>query len=530
MKLSDLVLEARPQSNKAGAPTVTVSDETALDRFLILNSLEPTYYADQSNQLSEFKTLLDRCLKNDAAKTIQTIIDTSISNRPIKRDPGILALAYCWNHGDLRTRQTIEDNFGRVIRTGTDLFTFCENLEASWGSSAQRMVSDWYNKKQDKALVYQLIKYRNRNGWRHEDVFSLSHPKPQNDFREQLYRWVVGKGPLPFIFGDATSFEAMAQLEAFNTAQKTTREEELIHAIGTGRLTWEMIPTEMMTPKVWEVLIPDMGLTAMIRSLVKLTTNGVLTPTSKSTSLVLEKLANKEALKNARIHPVALLLALGQYRQGYNDRRASWTPITSICNALEAAFYNAFAYLPTSGKKIWVCLDVSGSMTYPCYGSLNCREVSVAIALAIKASEPQAEIYTFSDSTKATQPLTWEECRIPKLTALELPDNPTLGQAVEATSRLRFGGTNCAIPMLHALERKEKVDAFLIVTDMEHWAGNITPMEALAAYTDFHPQTIAVAAALTATTYSIFGGEYNTLNVVGTDPQIPALITNFVGG
>ena len=42
-----------------------------------------------------------------------------------------------------------------------------------------------------------------------------------------------------------------------------------------------------------------------------------------------------------------------------------------------------------------------------------------------------------------------------------------------------YGGTDCALPMLYALERGLEVDAFVIYTDSETWAGAIHPAQAL---------------------------------------------------
>ena len=49
-------------------------------------------------------------------------------------------------------------------------------------------------------------------------------------------------------------------------------------------------------------------------------------------------------------------------------------------------------------------------------------------------------------------------------------------------SGLPFGGTDCALPMLYASEKGLQVDAFVVMTDNETWAGNIHPVEALRDY------------------------------------------------
>jgi len=46
-------------------------------------------------------------------------------------------------------------------------------------------------------------------------------------------------------------------------------------------------------------------------------------------------------------------------------------------------------------------------------------------------------------------------------------------------SELPFGGTDCALSMLYALEREREVDVFVVYTDSETWAGDVHPAEAL---------------------------------------------------
>lgn len=43
----------------------------------------------------------------------------------------------------------------------------------------------------------------------------------------------------------------------------------------------------------------------------------------------------------------------------------------------------------------------------------------------------------------------------------------------------KFGGTDCAQPMLWAAERRLEFDTFVVLTDNETWAGKIHPFQAL---------------------------------------------------
>ena len=45
-----------------------------------------------------------------------------------------------------------------------------------------------------------------------------------------------------------------------------------------------------------------------------------------------------------------------------------------------------------------------------------------------------------------------------------------------------MGGTDCAIPMIYAKQKKLEVDVFIVYTDSETWFGKIHPSKALQQY------------------------------------------------
>ena len=61
-----------------------------------------------------------------------------------------------------------------------------------------------------------------------------------------------------------------------------------------------------MSPLVPQMpLLPEMGLTAVIRNLATMTKVGLLKPLSSAVNDVIMRLENMTELKSARIHPVA---------------------------------------------------------------------------------------------------------------------------------------------------------------------------------------------------------------------------------
>jgi 60 kDa SS-A/Ro ribonucleoprotein len=57
-----------------------------------------------------------------------------------------------------------------------------------------------------------------------------------------------------------------------------------------------------------------------------------------------------------------------------------------------------------------------------------------------------------------------------------------LDDVVKSISNLPFGGTDCALPMTHAMEKGMSVDTFVTYTDGETWFGKVHPAQALVQY------------------------------------------------
>ena len=126
----------------------------------------------------------------------------------------------------------------------------------------------------------------------------------------------------------------------------------------------EAIPTQWLNEAVvWEALLERMPMTAMIRNLGKMTSLGLLKPFSDAKRLIVRKLRDETALKRARIHPLAVLVAQKIYAQGHGDKGAlKWSPVSAVVDALDEAFYATFQNVEPCGKPVLLALDVSGSM------------------------------------------------------------------------------------------------------------------------------------------------------------------------
>jgi 60 kDa SS-A/Ro ribonucleoprotein len=526
--------------NSARGFSWALDDWARLRRFLTLGSEGGSYYAGEWKLTHENAKAVERCLAADGIRAVNEIVAISDAGRAPKNDPAVFALAMAAGAQDEATRKAALEALPQVCRTGTHLFQFATFVEGfrGWGRSLRRAIGGWYASRSPESLAYQAVKYRQRDGMTHRDLLRLAHPagrisagNPTLELSEQhgrLFEWIV-RG------GDTRGLPRL--VEGFALAQQAetpARAAQLVREYGLPR---EALQSEHLTsPAVWEALLEDMPMTALVRNLATMTRVGVLAPGSAGTSEAVAQLRDRERIRKARVHPIALLAALRTYAAGRGVRgRHTWTPVTAIVDALDAAFYTAFENVEPTGKRLLIALDVSGSMACGCVAGvpgLTPRDASAALALVTAATETRYEVVGFFAGHRG-----WKSGRTSRwaglvdgLTPLAISPRQRLDDAVRKVSDLPFGGTDCALPMLYALEKGLKVDVFTVITDNETWAGSVHPVEALRRYrrnTGIAAKLIVVG--MTSRGFSIADpNDGGLFDVVGFDAAATAVIADFL--
>ena len=500
-------------ANSAGGYAFPVDDWIRLDRFLILGSEGGSYYAGEHELTRQNAQAVLRCIKEDGLATVARIRDISRSGRAPRNDPAIFALAMAAKLGEEQTRKAAFAAVPEVARTSTHLFQFAEAVQAfgGWGRATTRAVAGWYERENVGELAYQAVKYRQREGWTHADLLRLSHPKAPSAAHRELYAWIVD-GVVP------TGGEALKQIQGFEQLQRATDAVEAARLITDYRLPRETVPTELLaSPDVWAALLVEMPLTAMIRNLATMTRVSLVAPMAEATRKVVAELKDRERIRRARVHPMAILTALKTYEQGHSEKgKHTWTPVQQVVDALNDAFYLAFDNVEATGKRWLLGVDVSGSMSTGAVAgvaSMTPRVAAAAMTLVTAATEPQHVIMSFQGS----------------LVPLGISPRERLDDVVRKTNGLPFGRTDCAQPMLYATQRKLEVDVFVVYTDSETWFGQIHPVQALQQYRQKMgiPAKLIVQA-FVANRFNIADPkDAGMLDVIGFDTAVPNLVRDF---
>jgi 60 kDa SS-A/Ro ribonucleoprotein len=519
-------------TNSAGGFAFPVDDWTRLKRFLVLGSEGGSYYAGALKLTRENAQAVERCLAKNGRRTVETIVQVSEAGRAPKNDPAVFALALAASVGDDATRALALAALPRVARIGTHLFQFAAAVDGlrGWGRGLRRAVARWYLDMPLDRLALQAVKYGTREGWSHRDLLRLSHPKAEagDVSRRALFNWLCGR---------ETDIDTLPTLVRAALEARTLTDDpaSLAAVVRKASLPREAVPTEVLKDvRVWDALLADMPSTALIRTLNRMTTGGLVTPGSPAAKHVVTRIGDAAALAKARVHPMQLLLAHRTYASGRGEKGSlTWDPVGPVVDALDAAFYQAFESVEPSGKRMMVALDVSGSMGAAgvAGSSLTAREAAAAMALVTLATEPDTHVVGFTAGLPGAW-LTGNAVFGHQVGISPLPLSPRqrLGDAVASVANLPFGGTDCAAPMLYALERGLKVDAFVVYTDSETWAGKVQPVDALRRYrkeTGIPAKLVVVG--LVSNGFSIADPkDAGMLDVVGFDAAAPALIADFL--
>lgn len=506
--------DERQERNSAGGYTFVASDQARLERFLVLGTDGGTYYVGESQLTADNAKFLVELIQRDGGKAVvETATEISSSGRAPKNDAAIFALALVLNFGDDAGKQSAKQAVNKVVRTGTHLFMFVDFLKnlGGIGRAKKNAITGWYTSKSAEQVGFQAAKYRSRYGYTHRDTLRISHPKGLD---RDVAGWILG--------GEYDEAALPDVVKTLLAAQRIDNERDMVKLIQDSEtFFWEMMPTSLHTSAaVWKAIFyKGMGQIALVRNLARFQRLELFND-FKFTSDVANQLAGEEATRKSRIHPIQYLTVLAQA----TGSRRNDPPIKNIAldgavvAALEKGAEVAYGNVEPSGKNTLIGLDVSGSMGWNAAGNSNLSAASAgaAVALILAKTEKYAKVFGFATAFRD----------------LGIGAGDSFSSAMNKAGLQAFGRTDCAKPMVYALEHKMDVDTFVIITDNETWYGDIHPHEALRHYNKaMGKDAKMVVISVTATMSTIAEpGNPNMLDISGFDATIPQLVANFSAG
>jgi len=475
--------ESEMEQMASGGYGFKLEDEQRLMRFLVLGTEGGGYYEDEVTLTKQNVAVLTRFIKQSPERFVPILMDVRRRKLALKQSPVIFALAVATTFQ--ATRRAALDAVSDICQNASQLFEFYAALKDIGGDksnrSLRRTLARWYEGKDARSIVYQAIKYRNRNGVSHADMIRIAHPHSADAQVNDVLAWVIDRATntdeaalqrmtvLQREMAKSRRGQAHAQAEralrdneqlfAFEGLQAAQNAKEAAILIKRYNLPREAVPTQFLNDRdVWAALAENMPYEALVRNLNKMTAVGLIDPFRRDEWL--KRLTNKELIVKSRIHPLRLLIAAKQYGVGHGDKGSlTWTPVQSVMAGLDEAFAIAMTHnIEPIQENVVVAIDVSGSMRWASVSGID-NLLSAEAAAVTAAIYARANPHTVVIGVDT------------RIHDLPISSVTSIAEAFKIANSYGGGGTDLGEAFRYVNSKLPQADGVLMITDNESWRG-----------------------------------------------------------
>lgn len=347
----------------------------------------------------------------------------------------------------VKDRELLNVVFLRVIDNAKMLRNFVQIMRSgavgrkSLGSAPKRLVREWLDAR-DPAMLFKANVGQDPSL---TDIVKMVHPKPKDAAREALFGYFIGRDfafdKLPDV---AREFEAFKKALTDERAGGVRTEVpdvpfQMLTALELGTAEW----TAIARRAPWQMT--RMNLNTFAR-------HGVFGQPGM-TELIAHRLRDGAAIAKARVFPYQLMVA-------YTMANANANIPKEVCDALQDAMEIAIANVPAIEGRVFVCPDVSGSMSSAVTGyrkgattAVRCIDVAALVAAAVLRKNPRTEVLPFEQS----------------VVKVDLNSRDSVMTNATRLASVGGGGTNCSAPLALLNRRKAKGDLVIFISDYESW-------------------------------------------------------------
>lgn len=328
--------------------------------------------------------------------------------------------------------------FPRVIDSAKMLRSFVQIVRSgvtgrkSLGTRPRRLVREWLAARPCETLFRQSVGTRPSLG----DVIKMVHPTPDTEARRSLYGYLVGKR-----FDVAKLPDLVAEYEAFKAGHRRSIPDvpfQLLTSLPLTQADW----TEIALKASWQMT--RMNLNTFSR-------HGVFNSPEAVTQIA-ARLGDRAEVQSARAFPYQLLAAY---------YAATGSLPAAIGEALQDALEHSTANVPVLPGKVYVLLDVSGSMASPVTGhrqgatsAVRCIDAAALIAACVLRNNPSAQVIPFERDV---------------VTDVRLNPRDSVMTNAKMLASIGGGGTDCSAPLRWLNDKKQAADTVVFVSDNESW-------------------------------------------------------------
>ena len=485
--------------NEAGGRAYRLSPKAALAQLAATGCLNTTYYASAGEQL---QTVLNLCAHPGVTpEFIARVALYSRGKGHMKDLPALLCATL-----SVFSPGLMAEVFDRVVDDARMLRNFVQIMRSgavgrkSLGTLPKRLVRAWLERRSDE----QVFRASVGNDPSLADVIRMVHPKPATATRAALYAYLLGQPH------DAAALpELVKQFEAFKAGAGDAVPD----------VPFQMLTSLPLTAQHWKEIAKNAPWQMTRMNLNTFARHGVFND-GAVTKLVAARLRDEKAIARARVFPYQLLMAFKQA-----DGRVPPPVRDALQDAMEVATRN----VPAVDGRVYVCLDVSGSMHSAVTGvrkgatsAVRCVDVAALVAACVVRTNPAAEVIPFKETVVHGLALN--------------PRDSVMTNATKLAS-IPPGGTNCSAPLAWLNRREAHGDLVVYVSDNESWVdvargrGTAT-MEQWSAFKARNPRAKLVCIDLQpyVTAQAVDTGRGDVLNVGGFSDHVFDVIAEFARG
>jgi 60 kDa SS-A/Ro ribonucleoprotein len=415
--------------NSEYAPAYAYSPKHALAQYAATGCMNTTFYASAEDQL---ETVLK--LANEVEPEFVAKVALFCRTKGHMKDLPALLCAVL----SVRSPGLMAEVFDRVIDSPKMLRNFVQIMRSgqvgrkSLGTLPKRLVLRWIENRTDEQLFCGSV----GNDPSLADIVKMVHPKPATKSRQALFGYLIGREFVP-----AELPEIVQKYEAFKSGVSPEIPD----------VPFQMLTSLELKPEHWNTIARNASWQMARMNLNTFARHGCFAHQGLVREIA-EKLRDEALISKARAFPYQLMTAFTNVGPEVPQE---------IREALQDAMEVALRNVPELKAKVFVCLDISGSMQGPITGHrtgattvMRCVDVAALIAAAIMRKNPRTEVLPFESKVL-------EDVRVN-------PRDSVMTNA-QKLSGLPCGGTNCSAPLVVLNRRQAKGDLVIYVSDNESW-------------------------------------------------------------
>lgn len=477
--------------NLGGGRAYKSNPRLALAQIAMTGTFNGTFYADPRDILDLAKKVAFECA--DDPTYIAQVAIAAREQGYMKDMPAFLVTLL----GELDTR-LFRRVFNRVIDNGKMLRNVIQMARSGQlgkprnisAGAYRRAIQEWFSARSPLSIWKASI----GNDPSMSDILKLARPRPDNDTKAALYAYLTGKklenGRYVYervggSIDDKLTFSIVQMQHDYNNLPALVRQYEEYKETRMGEVPdvdWRFLDALDLSDAEWVKIAMNAHYMMTFRNLNTFARHGVFKDKA-AVRAVAERLRSEEGWHKARVFPYQLMTAW----KAANDQ----VPF-EVREALQDAMEIATSNVPKLGYKIYICVDVSGSMRWGVTaGKTNQKngyggwvldphvprviDVASLFAASLMRENRNCEVFAFSNT----------------LHPLNLNPRDSVMTNADILAKQPAGGTNCSLPIAHLNKCNAEGDAIIMVSDYESWIDTPTQPGRYSDGTKMHEEWIA---------------------------------------